>query len=50
MAGMCYHKEGLPEEWLNEIVKKDELLDIYKRYFDFCTEKAIVKVEAEGGF
>ncbi|MEW4285806.1 ADP-ribosylglycohydrolase family protein [Priestia koreensis] len=50
MAGMCYHKEGLPEEWLNEIVKKDELLEICKRYFDFCTEKAIAKVEAEGGF
>ncbi len=50
MAGMYYYEDGLPEEWLNELVKKDEVMDICKRYFDFCTEKAIAKVEAEGEF
>lgn len=50
MAGMYYYQGGLPEEWLDEIVKKDEVMEICKRYLDFCVEKAIAKAEETGDF
>lgn len=50
MAGMYYYEEGLPEEWVKELIKKDEVMDLCKRYLDLYAEKAIVKAEAEGEF
>ncbi|MFZ4200633.1 ADP-ribosylglycohydrolase family protein [Lysinibacillus sp. NPDC056220] len=39
LAGMCYHLEGIPADWLNAIVKKQEIDDLIEAFYEFCLVK-----------
>ncbi len=39
LAGMCYHMEGIPADWLNAIVKKQEIDDLIEAFYEFCLVK-----------
>ncbi len=36
LAGMCYQMEGIPTDWLNAIVKKQEIDDLIEAFYKFC--------------
>lgn len=35
------HMEAIPAEWLDAIVRKDEIDELLNKFFDFCADKAI---------
>ncbi|MED4885752.1 ADP-ribosylglycohydrolase family protein [Lysinibacillus fusiformis] len=36
LAGMCHQMEGIPTDWLNAIVKKQEIDDLIEAFYKFC--------------
>ena len=36
LAGMCHQIEGIPTDWLNAIVKKQEIDDLIEAFYKFC--------------
>lgn len=39
LAGMCHQMNGIPEDWLNAIVKKQEIDDVIEAFYEFCFAK-----------
>lgn len=39
LAGMCHQMNGIPEDWLNAIVKKQEIDDLIEAFYEFCLAK-----------
>ena len=40
LAGLIYGKKGIPAEWLEVLVKKEELIDIATRFAGFCDQQS----------
>ena len=36
LAGMCHQMEGIPTDWLNAIVKKQEIDNLIEAFYKFC--------------
>ncbi|MDL4842132.1 ADP-ribosylglycohydrolase family protein [Aquibacillus rhizosphaerae] len=43
LAGMYYKMEGIPDEWLEKIVRKQYIDDLLKKFYEFCANKAIIE-------
>ncbi|WP_186578004.1 ADP-ribosylglycohydrolase family protein [Aquibacillus kalidii] len=43
LAGMYYKMDGIPEEWLAKIVKKEDIDHLIEKFYEFCANKAIVE-------
>jgi ADP-ribosylglycohydrolase len=39
LAGLIYRKKGIPAEWLEVLVKREELDDLSKRFAAFCRQE-----------
>ena len=40
LAGLIYGKKGIPAEWLEVLVKREELDDLSKRFAAFCRQES----------
>lgn len=40
MAGMYYKIESIPEEWINQLARKDDVLNTCKRFLTYCYKEA----------
>lgn len=43
LAGMFYKMEQIPEEWLEKIVRKEEIKERINRFYEYCAERAIIQ-------
>lgn len=43
LAGMYYKMDGIPEEWLEKIVRKQDIDELIKNFYKFCADKAIIE-------
>lgn len=43
LAGMYYKMDGIPEEWLEKIVRKQDIDEMIKNFYKFCADKAIIE-------
>ncbi|UFT98802.1 ADP-ribosylglycohydrolase family protein [Radiobacillus kanasensis] len=43
LAGMYYKMDGIPEVWLEKIVRKHDVDQLIKEFYEFCANKAIVE-------
>ena len=43
LAGMYYKMDGIPQEWLNQIVKKDEIDERINNFYTYCANRAVLK-------
>ncbi|MBC2371346.1 hypothetical protein HBP98_04915 [Listeria booriae] len=41
LAGMYYKMKDIPEDWLNNIVLKEELETTINEFYQYCSEKAV---------
>ncbi|AKG33272.1 ADP-ribosylglycohydrolase family protein [Paenibacillus durus] len=42
LAGMYYKMDEIPEEWLEKIVRKQDIDELIKKFYEFCANKAII--------
>lgn len=47
LAGMIYKMEGIPDKWLNQIVQKEKVDLIIKRFMLDCADKEVIKKYGE---
>ncbi|QHZ49016.1 MULTISPECIES: ADP-ribosylglycohydrolase family protein [Bacillus] len=40
LAGAYHQLEGIPEEWINALARKDDILALCKKFSQFCLEQA----------
>ncbi|MDU0076589.1 ADP-ribosylglycohydrolase family protein [Bacillus sp. IS1] len=40
LAGMCYEINSIPEEWINTLTRKQDILDLCERFFQYCYKRA----------
>lgn len=38
---MNYKMEGIPEEWLAKIARKEDIDELLEKFYHFCGEKAV---------
>lgn len=43
LAGMYYKMDGIPEEWLEKIVRKQDIDELLKKFYEYCANKAIIE-------
>jgi len=43
LAGMLYKMDGIPEEWLQKIARKQDIDKLIKDFYEFCAQKAIIE-------
>ncbi|PGC32663.1 hypothetical protein COM11_05735 [Bacillus pseudomycoides] len=43
LAGMYYKMDGIPEEWLEKIVRKQDIDELIRNFYKFCADKAIIE-------
>ena len=43
LAGMYYKIDGIPQEWLDQIVKKDEIDERINNFYTYCANRAVLK-------
>jgi ADP-ribosylglycohydrolase len=43
LAGMYYKMDGIPEEWIEKIVSKQDIDELIKKFYELCANKAIIK-------
>lgn len=43
LAGMYYKMDGIPEEWLEKIVRKQDIDELIKKFCEYCANKAIIE-------
>ncbi|PEO96298.1 ADP-ribosylglycohydrolase family protein, partial [Bacillus pseudomycoides] len=43
LAGMYYKMDGIPEEWLEKIVRKQDIEELIRNFYKFCADKAIIE-------
>lgn len=43
LAGMYYKMEGIPDEWLEKIARKQDVDQLIYDFFQFCSNKAILE-------
>ncbi|NPC93891.1 ADP-ribosylglycohydrolase family protein [Bacillus sp. WMMC1349] len=43
LAGMYYKMDGIPEEWLEKIVRKQDIDQLIKRFYEFCANQALIE-------
>ncbi|MFD0588484.1 ADP-ribosylglycohydrolase family protein [Paenibacillus sp. GCM10027627] len=43
LAGMYYKMEGIPEEWLEKIARKNDIDELIEKFYEHCANKAILK-------
>jgi len=43
LAGTLYKMDGIPEEWLQKIARKQDLDKLIKDFYKFCAQKAIIE-------
>ncbi|MBM7702106.1 ADP-ribosylglycohydrolase family protein [Metabacillus iocasae] len=48
IAGMYYKMDGIPKEWMDQLARKDDLLDACKRFFHYCHERADIQRKERG--
>ncbi|AZK48549.1 ADP-ribosylglycohydrolase family protein [Paenibacillus lentus] len=41
LAGMNYKMEGIPEEWLAKIARKENIDELLEKFYHFCGDKAV---------
>ncbi|WP_425531930.1 ADP-ribosylglycohydrolase family protein [Bacillus glycinifermentans] len=39
MAGMHHRMNGIPEEWINALARKEDIFDLCERFLQFCVKK-----------
>ncbi|MED1739607.1 ADP-ribosylglycohydrolase family protein [Bacillus swezeyi] len=40
LAGMHHKLEGIPEEWINALARKGDIMELCERFFQLCVKKA----------
>ncbi|MGN4124588.1 ADP-ribosylglycohydrolase family protein [Lysinibacillus sphaericus] len=48
LAGMYYKMDDIPSQWLEKIVKKQEIEELILKFYEFCANKAIVEEYGSG--
>lgn len=43
MAGIYYKMDNIPSDWVNQLAKKDEVLEKCTQFFEYCFEKAYAR-------
>jgi len=43
LAGMYYKMDQIPEQWLDKIVRKEDIDKLIKDFYQFCANKAIIE-------
>ncbi|WP_317135016.1 ADP-ribosylglycohydrolase family protein [Bacillus changyiensis] len=43
LAGMYYKMDGIPEEWLEKIVRKHDIDELIKKFYEYCANQAILE-------
>ncbi|CAM3924492.1 hypothetical protein [Mesobacillus zeae] len=43
MAGMYYKLEGIPNEWLDKVVRKQDIDQLIERFYRYCANKAVIE-------
>lgn len=43
IAGIYYKMDAIPEEWVNQLAKKEELFDLCEVFFKVCLKKECIK-------
>lgn len=41
MAGMYYKMDDIPKEWLEKIIRKEDIDELINQFHSFCADKAI---------
>ncbi|MDA1476187.1 ADP-ribosylglycohydrolase family protein [Bacillus changyiensis] len=43
LAGMYYKIDGIPKEWLEKIVRKQDIDQLIKRFYEYCVNQAMIE-------